>query len=387
MSTENITPPQNPRRAKYKGVKPSEGARRPMGSFWDAEQIFPRSPNGNRIVIYAKWSSHKTNIALAVCVDAIVEQGARVLFAAGEGAHAFLTERIPALCQARGITVESLDDKLVVAEKCPSLIDGAEVEAFVQEHMDFRPDIVVIDTLSEALTGEDEDRAGPASTAMGHADAIAKTFKASVLLVHHEGKKAGNGARGSSVFLSGADAAWQVVYDRPSGNVWRTVEKLKMGKAGRRVCSGVQVITLASYPPGGAPREVMTVTKLEPEKQAQAQQRVRALDAEALKVQSLQGHILAAMRRARDAAQQAKGECHYLTVEEIVSYMRLHKAGEPAADIERKEHNMGQKIRAAVRGARGKPGPLSPMVELDAQGDPIKPLRFTTQALDDADDM
>lgn len=108
------------KREKYRGVRPSEGLNRPKATFWDADKIFPRSPVGNRILAYAMYSQHKTNLVLAKCIDAILEHKVKVLFAAGEDADEFLTERIPAQCKARGITVESLDPYLLVAETCPA---------------------------------------------------------------------------------------------------------------------------------------------------------------------------------------------------------------------------------------------------------------------------
>lgn len=223
----------------------------------------PRYAVGSRLLAVAPSSEHKTNLVLAKGLDAISEHGARVLFAAGEAADDLLTERIPAQCTVRGIAVESLDENLIVTEACPLLTNLAEVEASIEEHRAFNPDIVVIDTLSEAMTGQDENAANVASLVMEAAGIIRKAFNATVILVHHMGKDEKRGARGSSVFRAGADAEWQISFDRAAGTVKQHVAKMRRGRAGFDVIWGTRIV-------GGEPGEdgTMTVCRLNSEELA-----------------------------------------------------------------------------------------------------------------------
>jgi hypothetical protein len=239
------------RRAKYRGVKPSEGAKRQKGTFWDADKTLPRRGEGTRIMFVAEPSQHKTNLVLAHCLDAIRDQNARVVFCAGESAEEFMAERVPTMCAARGIAIESLDSNLVITEACPRLTDAAEVEAFIAEYAEFNPDIVVLDTFSEAMTGVDESAAKEATIAMDAAGVLRKSFKATVILVHHLGKDGSKGARGSSVYKAAVDALIVVKFDRDSGVVTAFADKVKGGKAKFIVAWGTRVIA-----------DVMTVVAL-----------------------------------------------------------------------------------------------------------------------------
>ena len=66
---------------------------------------------------------------------------------------------------------------LLITETCPLL------DAFIAEHRDFTPDFVVIDTLSGALAGEDENSTNVATIALrslcGQYDAAAGACRCS----------------------------------------------------------------------------------------------------------------------------------------------------------------------------------------------------------------
>lgn len=257
------------RRTKYRGVKPSELAQRPKATFWDIDKTLPRTPEGNRVIVAGKYSSHKTNLVLAKVLDAIHDHGARVLYAAGEASEELGRERIPAQCTIRGIRPADLDDKLVIAEVCPQLTRPEEVGAFIAEHTAFKPRIVVIDTLSEAITGQDENSAQIASMVMAEVGHIRRTFNATVVLVHHLGKDGSKGARGSSVFASGADAVWEVSFDREAGTVKQHVEKMRRGRAGFDVLWGTRIVN-GTGDDGTMTVVPMTATEAQTARQRQA---------------------------------------------------------------------------------------------------------------------
>jgi hypothetical protein len=65
--------------------------------------------------------------------------------------------------------------------------------------------LIVIDTLARAMAGLDENTAADMGTVVAACAAIQKRTGAHVLLVHHAGKDAAKGSRGSSVLLAAAD--------------------------------------------------------------------------------------------------------------------------------------------------------------------------------------
>jgi len=341
-------------RVKYRGVKPSVGAKRPKAVFWDKDKSFVRSPVGSRVLAIGKWSSHKTNFVALKAIDAIQEHGAKVLIAAGENSDEFLVDRVPAQCASRGITVDSLDNNLLVAEVCPRLTDPEEVTAFIDEHHDFAPNIVVIDTLSEAMTGTDENSAKDASIVMEQAGHIRKAFNAEVILVHHLGKTEGKGARGSSVFSAGADVIWKISYEQDRGIVTQYVEKIKRGKTKVSNLFGVKIFD-----------DVMTVV------------RPNAFEAAAMKktTEASARDIMSALKHQVIRAQYEayKRDVMELESRQIAEYINRNA---PLTDRERLIHNDMQKIQRAVKGTSKKAGALSDLVQLDTRGEPVNPYRF-----------
>jgi hypothetical protein len=241
-------------RAKYRGVKPSEGAKRPKASFWDTAKTMPRYPGGSRIITAAHPSQHKTNLVAAKVLDAVLQHGAKAVFCAGEDADEFLTERLPAQCEARGIPIESLDGRVIVSEMCPQLTEPAEVDAFIAEYQDFKPDFVVIDTLSEAIPGMNENAPEVGSLLMKLAGRIRRAFNATVILIHHLGKDGTKGPRGTSVLPAGANAVWIISFDRERGVVKQWVDKMKRGRAKFAVLWGTRIFgeTMTVVPFTGA---------------------------------------------------------------------------------------------------------------------------------------
>jgi hypothetical protein len=140
--------------------------------------------------VYGEFGSHKTNTVLAMVLDAVLDEGARVCYAAGEGAHGVGKHRIPAHCAARGITTKDLRGRLRIVSAVPLFMSEAEVAAFIEAQRDFSPDIIVLDTLATALAGEDENSSKAAAflTANGPAGRIRDAFKALVILPAHQGR-------------------------------------------------------------------------------------------------------------------------------------------------------------------------------------------------------
>ena len=99
--------------------------------------------------------------------------------------------------------------------------------------------MVVFDTLSRSIPGGDEN--GPDMTkVVAAADRIRDEFGAATLIVHHTGKDATKGARGSSALVAAADTVLAVV-DRVA-----TVEKVRDGVAGETFAFTLDVVDMGT---------------------------------------------------------------------------------------------------------------------------------------------
>jgi hypothetical protein len=68
----------------------------------------------------------------------------------------------------------------------------------------FRPDLIVVDTLVRVAVGMDENSARDMGEIVAAAEALRRSFDASILLIHHT-RKDGNSERGSSALRGAAD--------------------------------------------------------------------------------------------------------------------------------------------------------------------------------------
>lgn len=161
-----------------------------------------------------------------------VSQGA-VLYVALEGqstlARRFLAARMRrghpgrmlARLKASGGSDQQLKyaDKIITAARKQSQAAGSPVR------------LIIIDTLAQALAGENENDAAVMTSAAGHARRIAEESGATVLFVHHQGKDRQRGLRGSSALFAAADT---VVAIEQRDAAFRTVrlEKSRDGATG-----------------------------------------------------------------------------------------------------------------------------------------------------------
>jgi Bifunctional DNA primase/polymerase, N-terminal/AAA domain len=218
-----------------RALRPSEGKKMSKITFWDEDHLLPHSPAGAIAVLGAKRGAHKTNLVLTWILDAIAK-GAKVVYAAGEGYHGVMTQRLPAHATARGVELESLDDHLVIFDAVPLLTNADSVSEFISQVEDEMPeaDIIVIDTLATATAGTDENGSqfSGVITDNGSAGKIKNVFKALVLILAHEGKVEGRGIRGHSGTEGNADAVLSLSCWPQSGGLELKAEKIKDGKDG-----------------------------------------------------------------------------------------------------------------------------------------------------------
>jgi hypothetical protein len=223
---------------RFRGRWPDEYEALPELKFWDHDKTLPRCPDGCIAIVYGEFGSHKTNTVLAMVLDAVLGEGARVCYAAGEGAYGVGKHRLPAHCAARGIATKDLRWRFRLVPAVPLFIEASDVSAFIEAQRDFMPDIVVVDTLATAIAGEDENSSKAAAflTANGAAGRIRDEFKALVILPAHQGKDAGKKVRGHSGFMGNADVVLHVEADKAVGAIKVTVVKMRDGRDGFSIC-------------------------------------------------------------------------------------------------------------------------------------------------------
>lgn len=135
-----------------------------------------------------------------------------VLYIASEGAFD-LSLRTKAWRQANGITHEI--EKFIVLEASVNFMDAASVEKLIRSvsAFDFHPTLVVVDTVSRALPGADENLQKDMTLFIQACERIQHRFGCAVAGLHHTSKA--GGIRGSSVLEGAGD--FIIVMDREKG--------------------------------------------------------------------------------------------------------------------------------------------------------------------------
>jgi hypothetical protein len=191
------------------------------------------APN-SLIVIYGESNSGKTYFAFGLAVDIAsgrhwrgrkVEKGL-VMYIAGEG-EAGIKNRIAAhrerslLADGAPLAiVRRAADFLATAGDVSDLID---LIAAAETECGEKCSLIVVDTLSRAMAGADENSAEAMTTVIANADLVRRETGAAVAFIHHAGKDAARGARGHSSLRAAADT--EILVEGQSGRRTATVVK------------------------------------------------------------------------------------------------------------------------------------------------------------------
>lgn len=192
---------------------------------------------GGAAVVYGESNAGKTfwatDLALHVAAgkqwnQRRVEQGG-VIYCAMEGGHAF-RNRVAAWKRHYG-----MEDARIPFAAVPMVLNLSNPEAdtpsliqairAAQKRMGQAVKLVVIDTLSRALAGGNENAPEDMGALVAAMDAIRAATSACVLFIHHSGKDAAKGARGHSLLRAAIDTEIEVRADESSGTKTATVVK------------------------------------------------------------------------------------------------------------------------------------------------------------------
>jgi hypothetical protein len=191
--------------------------------FWaaDAQPVLTQSylvkgwlGAGQMSVVYGPSNVGKSFITLdlAYHVAAGMEwqgskvNGGPVLYLATEGGHAF-KNRVYALAQKHGNPNVPLAVRASPVDLLHPEADMPELGALCQkiESQYGKLAMIVVDTLSRAMSGGDENGPSDMTAFINNLDALRDFTGAHVLIVHHTGKDAAQGARGHSSLRAATD--------------------------------------------------------------------------------------------------------------------------------------------------------------------------------------
>lgn len=181
-------------------------------SDWIVRGVIER---GSLALLFGAPASFKTFIALDLSLRLAHGQPAwgrairptPVAYFSGEGQRS-VARRILAW-RARHAPDGDLDRVFRLLGEVPNLGDPVSVLEARDIVADLRPGLLVIDTLSTACAGVDENAAGEIVQVLSQCRELARPFGAAVLLVHHTSKDR-KSARGSSVLTANVDAVLRV---------------------------------------------------------------------------------------------------------------------------------------------------------------------------------
>lgn len=192
--------------------------------------------------VYAQPSTGKTFFTLDLAYHAAagrVWMGKRVnrtnvLYCIQEGVTGF-KNRMKAIQQEKNFA----DTDFYYRTERINLMKDADTDDIIRQARAVRnglPVLVIIDTLSQALAGEDENSSKPMSKVVGECQRIQREAEAAVLLVHHTGKAKDNKTvRGHSALRGGTDT--EILLERTSESeenliVKATTKKQRDGQEG-----------------------------------------------------------------------------------------------------------------------------------------------------------
>jgi hypothetical protein len=193
-------------------------------------------------IVYGAPGGGKTFLALDMALriahgmewHGVATKQAGVIYMAGEGARG-LGKRVKGW--RREHAMEGVDAPFLTLPVPVQLLDADErrkllrtVEA-AMARMNGNVGLVVIDTVSRSLAGQDENGQESMTLFVNACNAVQDFTGGAVLGVHHSGKDTAKGMRGSTVLLGGCDASIRLTKE-DDGRVTMDVEKQKDAEQG-----------------------------------------------------------------------------------------------------------------------------------------------------------
>ena len=130
-----------------------------------------------------------------------------VLYIAGEGGSG-INNRIEAMRRAKPDLIEAVGDNFALMKTGLDLCgsnDASEIYLMIGAMFDKPPSLIVVDTLARAFGAGDENTAKDMGMFIQSIDHLREATGAHVMVIHHSGKDASKGARGSGSLRAAVD--------------------------------------------------------------------------------------------------------------------------------------------------------------------------------------
>lgn len=184
---------------------------------WLVPDLIPRQGIG---MLYGASGSYKSFVTLdiALCLAfgvpgqwSLPSIQRDVLFIAGEGPVSIARKRWPAWMQWQGIH-DRTNHRFVIREGVPTYKDSDAWKDVRDdlEAMKVHPAFIVIDTLARFNAGLHENDSDDMTLVTNFMENLARHYDCFVLAIHHEGKDASRGARGSSALYANMDSVFSM---------------------------------------------------------------------------------------------------------------------------------------------------------------------------------
>jgi hypothetical protein len=212
-------------------------------------------PAGGLAALYGKPGTFKSFVALYVA--AMVGSGKSVfgndviqgdvIYVAGEGGSG-LKARKDATTKAHDIRDTSVH---FLRSQLDLRSDDADREALLTEidRLDLKPALIIIDTLSRAFAGGNENASEDMGKFIAHLTVIQLRLNAAALIIHHTGKDEARGQRGHSSLHGAVDAELEVQkLSEPKDEDRRgqiTITKQKDGEDGLTFQYRLEIVSLS----------------------------------------------------------------------------------------------------------------------------------------------
>jgi hypothetical protein len=212
-------------------------------------------PAGGMAALYGKPGTFKSFIALHLA--AMIGSGTPVfgneviqgdvVYIAGEGG-AGLKARRDAVIKAHDVKDPKVYFLRAQLDLRSSETDREALLAEIAKH-DLKPVLVILDTLSRAFAGGNENSSDDMGKFISHVTAIQLRLNTAVLIVHHTGKDEARGQRGHSSLNGAVDAELEVQKLSEPGDEDRrgqiTITKMKDGEDGLKFQYRLEVVQLS----------------------------------------------------------------------------------------------------------------------------------------------
>ncbi len=180
-------------------------------------------------VLYGPPKKGKTfvavDLALAVSTGrpwmAGPTEAGHVVYCLGEGV-AGLSRRLEAWRLHHGHDAPA---DLAILPHVPQLHNPVDVADFIDAVAPAQPALIIIDTLARAIVGVDENASKDMGEVVAQLDRIKEATGACVLVLHHTGKDAARGTRGSSALTGAIDTGVEVRGDPQAMTLATTEQK------------------------------------------------------------------------------------------------------------------------------------------------------------------